>query len=137
MTGLFGLVQPLVDRAFRLGKHLGQRNVPEDAGQDVVEIVRDTPRQQTQRLQLARLLHFSFQLAVVRDVAKYQHRADFMSAMLVDRRAGHDDNPFDALAGNQQRRRAAADRRFRVQYLRDRTTQRLAAVLIEQAKHLA
>ncbi len=53
----------------------GQRDVAEDGGEDVVEIVRDAPGHQRDAFQLGRLLEFLLQLLLAGDVAENRHDA--------------------------------------------------------------
>ena len=89
-AGLLRFVEPLLHRPLG-GDHFRQRNIAENAGQNVVEIMGDAAGEQAERFQFAGLVQFDFQLPILRDVATDERDSGDAAGRVMDRRAaGHD-----------------------------------------------
>jgi len=83
-------LEPLLHRPLG-GDHFRQRNIAENAGQNVVEIMGDAAGEQAERFQFAGLVQFNFQLPIFRDVATDEGDADDAAGRVMNRcAAGHD-----------------------------------------------
>ena len=80
---LLGLLQPLVHLAPAVRVHLGQRDVPEDRRQEVVEIVGDPSGQDADRIQLVAPRHLLFQFFPLRDVPNDGREGDRLPGLIV------------------------------------------------------
>ena len=80
---LLGFLQPLVNLALAVRVHLGQRDVPEDHRQEVVEVVGDPPRQDPDRFQFIGPRHLLVQFFPLRDVSRDVREGDRLPGLRV------------------------------------------------------
>ena len=84
---LFRVRQHLLDIFFEFAVHPGHRDVGQDGGEDVVEVVGDAAAQDAERFELLRLLQDLFHLLSVGDIPDVHD--DCMQRRVIELVVGH------------------------------------------------
>ena len=83
--GALGFIKYIFDVARTIQVQLCQRDVAQDCGQDIIEVVGDSAGEQPDRFHFRGALDLLFQSQALRDVAKNQHRPNHATGGILDR----------------------------------------------------